>query len=100
MGEGETGPSFFQQAAKASWLAPIVAIAANFVLRNVDQPEQRMVIVGLMLLVLYGLGLCLGLVALAGVSSHGRRGILVPALIGVLLNAGILVISFSIAASA
>jgi len=99
MAEDQSKPSFFQQAAKASWLAPIVAVVANLLLRNLDKFDERQAIIGIMLLLLYGLGLTLGIVAMAGISKHGRRGILVPALIGILVNGAILTISISIATS-
>jgi hypothetical protein len=94
-----TQTSFFHQAAKASWLAPAIAIIANFVLRNAAELDQRVAIIGLVLVVLYGLGLILGVVAMTGIPRHGRRGILIPALIGVVLNAGILFLVVAVAAA-
>lgn len=88
--------SFFHQAAKASWAAPLVAIVANFVMRNAD-PGSGRAIWGLALIGIYGLGLVLGVVALFGVPKHGRKGILVPAAIGIALNALILLLSLSMA---
>jgi hypothetical protein len=95
----QTQTSFFHQAAKASWLAPVIAIIANFFLRNARELDQRAAIMGLFLVALYGLGLILGVLAMTGIPKHGRRGILIPALIGVVLNAGILVIVVAVFAS-
>jgi hypothetical protein len=100
MEQAKPKPSFFQQAAQASWLAPVVAIGANLMLRNLDQPAERVAISGMLLLVLYGLGFFLGLLALTGIRTHGRRGILVPALIGVVANAGILALGVFVATAA
>jgi hypothetical protein len=94
-----TQNSFFHQAAKASWLAPAIAVIANFVLRNAEKLDQRVAIIGLLLVLLYGLGLILGVVAMTGIPKHGRRGILVPALIGIVVNTGILALVVAVAAS-
>ena len=91
--------SFYHQAAKASWLAPLIAMIASFFMRHAREVDQRMAIMGLFLVALYGLGLILGVVAMTGIPRHGRRGILIPALIGVVLNAGILALVVAIAAS-
>jgi hypothetical protein len=98
--ETKPKPSSFHQAAQANWVAPIVAIAANYLWRQGGPSDGPVAIIGLMLLALYGLGLVLGVVALTGIPAQGRRGILVPALIGIFVNVAILTISFSIVASA
>ena len=42
-------------------------------------------------LVLIGAGIVFGIAALFGVHKHGKRGILVPAIIGIIMNALLLV---------
>ena len=79
--------------ARASWLAPIFAIAMNFMLiagqgGKVGTPNKVQMIVGPLFIV--G-GLLFGIVALFGVHKHGKRKILAPALVGVSVNAFLIV---------
>jgi hypothetical protein len=78
----------FRRLATASWVSPLIAIAANIVLLAI-QGEQRgpsnevQRILG-PALILIGLGS--GIIALIGMAKAGKRGILLPATIGVLIN--------------
>src|SRR5947209_1169723 len=90
---GPVKPNFGMQAAKASWVAPIIAVALNF-LTNGAGPQARAVS-GFVSLGLYIVGLILGIVALAGVRKYGRKGVLVPAIVGVCIN-GALVLLFAL----
>jgi hypothetical protein len=76
--------------AHASWLAPVIAaaLAAIILFSQGGQPAPNKVqaIVGPALILL---GLGAGIIALFGVARAGRRGILIPALIGTALNLGL-----------
>ena len=74
--------------AQASWLAPVIAIAVNFMIiasqgGRIGAPNPVQMVVGPLFIV--G-GLLFGAVALLGIRKHGRRKILRPALIGVGVN--------------
>jgi predicted membrane protein len=87
--ENQPSPTFTHQAAKASWIAPLVVIAL-FVFGH--QVAAR-VILELIALVLIVAGICLGIAALFGIRKHGRKGIFAPALAGLILN-GLLLFIF------
>lgn len=78
----------YQEMARASWLAPILAMVVNFMLiasqgGKVGASNKVQMIVGPLFIV--G-GLCLGIIALFGIRKYGRREILAPAMIGVCMN--------------
>jgi hypothetical protein len=92
-------PPFAKQAAKASWVAPLVAIVLGIAARAIIEGNRDMdvetvrsifVIVGAIAILIAALGLVLGLVALFGISKHGARGILIPSVIGILLSSAYL----------
>jgi hypothetical protein len=95
--------SKFQQAAMVSWLAPIIVIFINGVMRQSLHPEDdatQSVLFALLSAILYLLGLICGVFSFFGIPKMGRKGILFPGSIGSLLNAGMLCfIALSIAHS-
>ena len=93
---------FARQAAKASWLAPFIAIVMGFfgnalANSNPDGPSSRTVslVVGALALIIVLAGLILGVLALFGIKKHGARGILVPAIVGIVLSSGYLYLLIS-----
>ena len=78
-------PTFIHKAARASWMLPIVAAIAS----NLVRPRSAL-FADLIMLALIVTGFVLGLMALFGVSRVGRKGVLVPAIIGVILNFGLI----------
>ena len=74
--------TFFHQAAKLSWVCPILFIVFLAVGKQVAAPVI-MDLIGLLLMVL---GLLFGIVALFGISRHGTKGILAQAIVGIILN--------------
>ncbi len=82
--------SFSHQAAKFSWIAPLIVLG----LLTVGKQLGGRVIVELVCLLLMVLGLLFGLISLFGIGKHGTRGILAPAIIGILIN-GLLVLIFA-----
>ena len=75
---------FALQAARCSWIAPLVAIGVlAFV--NTATPIAKL-ITEIVILLLSLLGLLLGVGSLFGIRRHGIKGILVPALAGVIIS--------------
>jgi hypothetical protein len=81
--------AFAHQAARASWLGPIVI----FVLFAAGHQFASRMVLELVALALMVAGICLGVAALCGIRKHGRKGILTPALVGLILN-GLLLFIF------
>jgi len=81
-------PSRAQQAAKASWLAPLIVIIFNAVLKNASLPPSRAraLVIATVSLFFYLAGLGLAVYALSRVRAVGRKGVLAPALVGLVLN--------------
>jgi len=86
--------SFSHYAAKLSWVCPIITIII-FVLLILDRQiiaRKTIALVASSALCLLVIGLILGVIALFGISKHGTKGILAPAIVGVIING--LLISF------
>ncbi len=77
------------QAAKLSWACPIIV----FVLVAFGGQVGARVIIELIALLLIIVGLASGVIALFGISRHGPKGILAPAMVGIILN-GLLLFIF------
>ena len=82
------------QAAKAAWMAPLIAFTLGCCTRGAIRgaPVVGIVIAGFQLLLILG-GLGLGVFALTGVRKHGSSGIMAPAIIGIALNIGIIALN-------
>jgi hypothetical protein len=95
-------PNIGMQAAKASWMAPLVGIALNL-FTNMQQQSSTSgtsasgvaMVVGFTSFAIYILGLIFGIFALTRIPKFGTKGILVPAIVGVVID-GILVVVFSL----
>jgi hypothetical protein len=74
-----------RQAAKASWISFIFALGCLALLEHLKRSLLENII-GITLLFLPLLGFVLGLIALFGIRKHGIKGILLPAVIGLVLN--------------
>ena len=81
-------PSRAQQAAKASWLAPLIVVIFNVVLKNASLPASRAraLVIAAVSLFFYLAGLGFAIYALSRVRAVGRKGVLAPALAGLVLN--------------
>ena len=81
-------PSRAQQAARASWMAPLVVIIFNYVIKSAgfSGSTARALVIGSVSLLLYLAGLAFGIYALSQVRSAGRKGVLAPAIVGLVLN--------------
>ena len=91
-------PSRAQQAAKASWMAPLIVIIFNFVLKSggLSASTSRSRVIAVVSLVIYIAGLLLAIYALSQVGTAGRKGVLAPAIVGLLLNGLFLLIVGSV----
>lgn len=103
--DGEDDPFVFM-AAKASWVAPLIAFGLGFagscILSNVlvgDPNATRLpqLVIGTIGLVLALTGFCLGVYALFGIRTYGIERILIPAIIGIMLSSvyvGLVIVAF------
>jgi hypothetical protein len=88
---------FARQAARASWISFIFAFAFFMMLHPLQgSPLQFIILRAVPLLLL--LGFALGLIALFGIRKHGIKGILMPAVIGLILN-GVLIAALLVPAT-
>ena len=83
-----TKTSFSHQAAKLGWVCPVISVIIFVLLIFNRQIVARNIIpiivpVALLLMVV---GLIFGIVALFGISKHGTKGILAPAIVGIIIN--------------
>ena len=86
-------PNFFQQAAKASWIAPVIAISLNVCATSTrhdpslgNSDKYVKLTLGFVNAGLIVLGFAFGITALCGIRRYGKYKILVPAIVGVCLN--------------
>jgi hypothetical protein len=85
----EPSTAFPHQAAKASWVCAVIV----FLLVAFGGRTGAKAILELVALVIMAIGSLLGIVALFGIPKHGAKGILAPALVGIILN-GLLIFIF------
>lgn len=83
---------FARQAAKASWVAAILCCILSFAspgggARATDAAKGGAMLTGIIEVLLVVAGLVFGIVALLGIRKHGRKGILKPAIAGIIANA-------------
>jgi hypothetical protein len=80
--------SFSRQAANLSWICPIVTIIifVLLILSRQTVPRKIIALVASGALCLIVIGLMFGIVALFGLSKHGTKGILAPAIVGIIVN--------------
>jgi hypothetical protein len=85
--------SFSHRAAKLGWVCPVISLIVFALLifdRHIVARKIIPIIVQVALLLIV-LGLVFSVVALFGVSKHGSKGILVPAIIGIIIS-GLLIL--------
>jgi hypothetical protein len=81
--------AFAHQAARASWVSFIFAYGfAAMQNRLAGSPMQSFFLLAVPLFAL--IGVTLGSVGLGGIRKHGTKGILLPGLVGIVLNAEVL----------
>jgi hypothetical protein len=89
-GKSHPKTSLAQQAANGSWASPLIIFLLLVLGRNVASPLV-LDLIGLLLLLT---GLSLGIAALFGIRKHGAKGILAPAVVGIVIN-GLLLLIFA-----
>ena len=89
--------SFSHYAARISWVCPIITIVifVALILGGHIIARKAIALVASSALCLLIIGLILAIVALFGISKHGTKGILAPAVVGIILNG--LLLSFVVA---
>ena len=88
---------FFQQAATASILAPLIATLVNMALAGargeMTEPSPAREFVRFLPALVCLIGMCLGILALFGVKRYGRKGILIKAVLGILIPTALIAIA-------
>lgn len=74
------------QAAKASWMAPLIAIILNVTVGNSSEDRSIKIVVAFVALAIIAIGLLFAIWAVVGAFRLGPRRILVPACIGLFVN--------------
>jgi len=82
-------PNFGRRAAKLCWIAPLAAVVLALIAVPFSNGALG-IILGVSVLPLVA-GLLSGMVALSTLKRYGRKGILLPAIIGLSLNLALLV---------
>jgi hypothetical protein len=81
---------FARQAPRASWISFIFACAFAAMLRGLEgSPQKPFFLLTAPLFAL--IGVTLGVIGLRGMRQHGRKGIFMPAVVGIVLNGVVLV---------
>jgi hypothetical protein len=96
MNTSSQATTFAYQTARLSWVCPIVA----FFLVAFAQPIGARMIPDLMAGLLIVVGFILGVIALFGISKHGSKGILAPAIVGIIISGLFVVVWIVIAGGA
>src|SRR5262249_20448177 len=86
----KAGRTIFHQLAKYSWISILCSIAAKKLLTQlfITSPAtaNRAVVISVSFWVFTGIAA--GIIALFGIRRHGRKGILIPALVGSVIRVG------------
>jgi hypothetical protein len=87
---------FAVQAAKFSLWAPLILIVINLAAKMAGLDESVLTAIGGVAAISYVVAFILGIVALFGIRKHGRQGILVRAVLGIMINGLIIVFAISL----
>jgi hypothetical protein len=91
---------FTVQAAKASWIIPIITIGIMVVGRSAFNAQFGALLLGGIIILFLVIGIILGIIGLFGCKRHGPKATVIPSLIGILLNGGLLSLLLIIAVTA
>jgi hypothetical protein len=83
-------PTRYHQAARAAWVAPIIAVLLGQFIGAGQQGILSGAAIAVATVLVLLLGLTFGIIALVGVRKVGRRGVLIPAVVGIAINGLIL----------
>jgi hypothetical protein len=85
--DGQVGTTATHQAARASWMAPLLAVVFVMFARNIpNKTAIASLIIGGVAYLFYIVGFCCAVYALTTMRRTGRAGVLVPAIIGLLIS--------------
>jgi hypothetical protein len=87
-GKGATN-TLYHQAAKAAWVAPVVALALGCVsstMRGANSNHTMAIVIGAVNGLLIIAGFVMAIVAFFGVKRYGAAGIVAPAIVGLIIN--------------
>ena len=85
-GEGATN-TIYHQAAKAAWVAPLVALLLGCLGSTTREANPTMgIVIGVTNVLLILTGFVLAIVAFFGVKRYGTAGIIAPAIVGLIIN--------------
>jgi ABC-type glycerol-3-phosphate transport system permease component len=78
-------------------MAPLIVVIFNYVIKSsLQRTGSRSLVIVVVSLVIYVAGLLLAIYALSQVKTAGRKGVLAPAIVGLLLNGLFLLIVGSV----
>ena len=103
MEENKVAESFTKQAAKASWIIPLVNLGIMTIGKSAldkTAPPVGNLILGGVVILLFIAGIILGVVGLFGFKKHGVKATIIPGIIGIILNSILLFLLLFIAFSA
>ena len=90
-----------KQAAKASWAAALIALGVMVFANGLSKSNpDAFKIISMATPLIFILGLGLGIFALLGIKKYGNKGILIPSIVGICLNGGLLGLVLMIALAA
>lgn len=79
--------TFYHQAAKAAWVAPLVAILLGCLTSQIREADRSMAVaIGFVNIALIIGGFALAIVAFCGIKRYGPAGLLAPAIVGLCIN--------------
>ncbi len=76
---------FAKQAAKASWAIPIIAVFMETIGKSA-QSSTSVFFISLLTAFFFAIGFILSIISFYGIKTHGKQGILLPGIIGLLIN--------------
>jgi hypothetical protein len=86
-GIGPATNTFYHQAAKAAWVAPLIALLLGCLTSQIREANASMgVAIGFVNVALIVGGFALAIVAFCGIKRYGPSGILAPAIVGLCIN--------------
>ena len=93
-------PDMYEQAARASWMAPLIAFVFSFLARaGLSQQKEAaaiLAVVGFLSFTIIALGFGFAIYALLGVKKRGPERVLAPAIAGLVFNTLVIALSLSI----
>ncbi len=79
-----------EQAARAGWIAPLLAVAVNMFLGSTSEERTVILSIGLLAGVMVLIGFVCALWAIASAVAKGPRRLLIPGAIGLILNGSLI----------